>query len=289
MSYKIYVQIFSKGLKLQRWYPFHLPPPPPSPSPSPPLNFVPTHPSRTPPSPRSRFKVILFQEKLTIDGIRLIFDSLARSIGHLHFIGRIHGDIKPLNIVRTFDDRIMLIDLDMAVALREPVGAKQLSTAFVGPESTYQTVDADGGPAAEFRKADAYANGVAKLPLKAPSGAAYGGGDGYASDGLLLADPAFDIWAYGVVLYYAVAHKPLLETTGADQLRGKAERLKLARWSTKDLASAINDLDHGECVREGIIANLLLPPPTAPRRRPVPLHSRLKPSPHPPAQQPQPC
>ena len=136
---------FSQGLKFQRWYPFHLPPPPPSPSPSPPPNFVPTPPHAHLLPPRSRFKVILFQEKLTIDGIRLIFDSLARSIGHLHVIGRIHGDIKPLNIVRTFDDRIMLIDLDMAVALREPVGAKQLSTAFVGPESTYQTVDADGG------------------------------------------------------------------------------------------------------------------------------------------------
>ena len=54
---------------------------------------------------------------------------------------------------------------------------------------------------------------------------------------------------YGVVLYYAIAHKPLLETTGADQLRGKAERIKLARWSTADLTYAINDLDHGGFLR----------------------------------------
>ena len=72
---------------------------------------------------------------------------------------------------------------------------------------------------------------------------------GYGPDGLLLAHPTFDLWSYGVVLYYAIAHKPLLETTGADQLRGKAERVKLARWSTADLTYAINDLDHGECVR----------------------------------------
>ena len=55
------------------------------------------------------------------------------------------------------------------------------------------------------------------------------------------------------MLYYAIAHKPLLETTGADQLRGKAERIKLARWSTADLTYAINDLDHGECVRWSLI------------------------------------
>ena len=46
----------------------------------------------------------------------------------------------------------MLIDLDMAVPLGSPVGAKQLSTAFVGPETTHETVDADGGATAEFRK-----------------------------------------------------------------------------------------------------------------------------------------
>ena len=38
----------------------------------------------------------------------------------------------------------MLIDLDMAVGLGQPVGAKQLSTAFVGPETTHETIDADG-------------------------------------------------------------------------------------------------------------------------------------------------
>ena len=55
-------------------------------------------------------------------------------------------------MVRAFDESIMLIDLDMAVPLGEPVGAKELSTAFVGPETTHETVDADGGATAEFRK-----------------------------------------------------------------------------------------------------------------------------------------
>ena len=55
-------------------------------------------------------------------------------------------------MVRAFDESITLIDLDMAVSLGSPVGAKQLSTAFVGPETTNETVDADGGATAEFRK-----------------------------------------------------------------------------------------------------------------------------------------
>ena len=91
--------------------------------------------------------VILLQEKLTIKHLCEMFASLACSIGHLHAQGRIHSDIKPLNIVRAFDESIMLIDLDMAVSVGEPVGAKQLSTAFVGPETTHETADADGGAA----------------------------------------------------------------------------------------------------------------------------------------------
>ena len=68
---------------------------------------------------------------------------------------------------------------------------------------------------------------------------------GYGPDGLLLAHPTFDLWSYGVVLYYAIAHKPLIDTTGADQLRGKPERMKLANWTDQHLTQAINDLDHG--------------------------------------------
>ena len=198
------------------------------------------------PAAQRNLMIILLQEKPTIDEIRQMFLSLGCSIGHLHAQGRIHGDIKPLNIVRAYDETIMLIDLDMTVALGEPVGAKQLSTAFVGPESTYERVDSEGAVMAEFRKADAYPNGVAKVPFKAPAEAEYGGGEGYASDGLLLASPTFDIWSYGVVLYFAIAQKPLLETTGSDQLRGQAERVKLAKWTAADLTHAINDLDHGE-------------------------------------------
>ena len=132
------------------------------------------------PCAQRNLMIIFIQEKLAMSNIRQIFKSLGLSIAHLHIIGgfshqrhihahtaldqpytsslsnykpgRIHGDIKPLNVVRAFDESITLIDLDMAVPLGSPVGAKQLSTAFVGPETTNETVDADGGATAEFRK-----------------------------------------------------------------------------------------------------------------------------------------
>ncbi len=38
-------------------------------------------------------------------------DQLIRAVGHLHSEGLVHGDIKPLNIVRE-GERMKLIDLD---------------------------------------------------------------------------------------------------------------------------------------------------------------------------------
>ena len=95
---------------------------------------------------------MLVQERISVQITQKIFRELVKCTGHLHAKGKIHADIKPLNVVRAFDESITLIDLDMAVPLGSPVGAKQLSTAFVGPETTNETVDADGSATAEFRK-----------------------------------------------------------------------------------------------------------------------------------------
>ena len=49
----------------------------------------------------------------------------------------------------------------------------------------------------------------------------------------------FDIWSFGVVLYRALARRPLLEADDADNLRDKNEENKLANWGMASLASAI--------------------------------------------------
>ena len=99
---------------------------------------------------------------------------------------------------------------------------------------------------------------------------------GYGPDGLLLAHPTFDLWSYGVVLYYAIAHKPLIDTTGADQLRGKPERMKLANWTDQHLTQAINDLDHGMTATRSTrwTAAASSSPPSRPTRTSTPRCSR---------------
>ena len=56
---------------------------------------------------------------------------------HLHAHGLIHADFKPLNVVRMPDGTWRLIDLDGAVKIGAPIGAKDLSTAFMPQETTY--------------------------------------------------------------------------------------------------------------------------------------------------------
>jgi serine/threonine protein kinase len=82
--------------------------------------------------------VVLLQERIDLTLAKEIFSSLAEGLQHLHDNERIHGDFKPLNVVRMVNGQWMLIDMDGAVSFDAPVGAKALSTAFVGPETTFE-------------------------------------------------------------------------------------------------------------------------------------------------------
>lgn len=44
--------------------------------------------------------VVLLQERPTIADVRQLFLEIVRCVQHLHGVGLIHGDLKPLNIVR---------------------------------------------------------------------------------------------------------------------------------------------------------------------------------------------
>ena len=49
----------------------------------------------------------------------------------------------------------------------------------------------------------------------------------------LKADPTFDIWSVGAVMYRVMVHQSLLESDDNDNLLGKRGRLKLAKWGSK--------------------------------------------------------
>ena len=103
-----------------------------------------------------------------------------------------------------------LIDLDGAVKIGDEIGAKTLSTAFMPPESTH----VQGGEVVfRIRK---FANA-------------------------LVAHPTLDIWSFVVVLYRAIAHKPLIEADDRDNLRSKREAMILATWGAKALFEALTD------------------------------------------------
>ena len=69
-----------------------------------------------------------------MEEVRHVFKQLVSAVDHMHQKGILHGDIKPLNIVR-MDGRWLLIDLDAACEIgKQPVGSKS-SSAYLCPEA----------------------------------------------------------------------------------------------------------------------------------------------------------
>jgi serine/threonine protein kinase len=97
------------------------------------------------PAAECNLLTVLLQESVDLTLVKKIFSSLAEGLQHLHENERIHGDFKPGNVVRMVNGQWMLIDMDGAVSFDAPVGAKALSTAFVGPETTYKSENQEIG------------------------------------------------------------------------------------------------------------------------------------------------
>ena len=65
--------------------------------------------------------------------VQTVAVDVARSLRHLHARAVIHGDLKPLNLVRV-GERWQLIDLDVACTAGGTFGSKSPSTAYCPPE-----------------------------------------------------------------------------------------------------------------------------------------------------------
>lgn len=123
--------------------------------------------------------------------VRDIALELAHDLDHLHMNGVIHGDVKPLNIMRC-GTTIKLIDLDAAVKIGEGFSCAKFSSAYIPPE----LIQNDNGKCVV--KSYIIDNSTDQ-PIT----------EGLPYD-LVPASVSHDAWAYGVVLYELFTGKKLL-------------------------------------------------------------------------------
>jgi serine/threonine protein kinase len=75
------------------------------------------------------------------DAIRNIAVQMIKALGHVHEKGLIHGDFKPLNLMR-IGDKIKLIDFDASVRIGE-ISCLKWSSAYLPPECIFLDNDVD--------------------------------------------------------------------------------------------------------------------------------------------------
>ena len=113
-----------------------------------------------------------------MEQVRHVFLQLVRAVHHLHEKGILHGDIKPLNLVRV-DAQWKLIDLDASCVIGEQTVGSKSSSAYICPEGLYADTIREAvvvrSEANQFQKGARFE--------------------------LLVAHPSFDVWSLGCVLY----------------------------------------------------------------------------------------
>eukprot|EP00808_Paulinella_micropora_P023868 g70821.t1 len=134
--------------------------------------------------------------------VREIMLAIAHCLKIPHGKRLVHGDLKPRNVVR-LNGRWALVDFDAAAEIGQPVGHK-FSSAFAPPELA--TVLAEFGGSTNSKEAKA------KLPK---------------------ADPSFDIFSFGVMLYELCSGNQILPHV-TDNLTYEDDLLKLSIWQGID-------------------------------------------------------
>ena len=140
--------------------------------------------------------------------IRNLATDIVTALGHLHGHGRIHADIKPLNVV-CVGSTWQLIDMDVACVLGEGFGTKAPSSAYCPPE-------------------------MAKVLLAATDGPT--GAVDTAALGAYKADIAYDLWSLGVVLFHLLTGRSLWHANQADDV---ADLRALCAWQLDSLEAEL--------------------------------------------------
>jgi serine/threonine protein kinase len=121
-----------------------------------------------------------------LDRLRPIFQQLAACLQHMHRKGYVHCDFKMKNAIRNAANGLwQLIDMDAATAIGLLLGAK-FSSAVCPPE---MVIMLDGRPV--LRAMQNFTAGLLK------------------KEDVLTADPSFDVWSLGTVMFELVVERPL--------------------------------------------------------------------------------
>eukprot|EP00596_Hydrurales_sp_CCMP1899_P005046 CAMPEP_0119046350 /NCGR_PEP_ID=MMETSP1177-20130426/46018_1 /TAXON_ID=2985 /ORGANISM="Ochromonas sp, Strain CCMP1899" /LENGTH=736 /DNA_ID=CAMNT_0007019377 /DNA_START=1046 /DNA_END=3253 /DNA_ORIENTATION=+ len=146
--------------------------------------------------------------------IRVIAQQIAEAVGHMHENGFVHGDLKPMNIMRV-GHRMKLIDLDASMSYKTgtQLSAMKYSSGYISPELVH------------------ISNQVAFVKSKSNRAIMSGTADG---DFLMVhASPSQDLWALGVVLYNLATNATLFLCDGDGNIQSMSDLYLLHEWSVE--------------------------------------------------------
>jgi len=157
--------------------------------------------------------------------MRALARDLAAALAHLHAAGLTHTDLRPSNVAYSARGW-RLLDLDGAAchAQAEYV-PDRCCAAFAPPEAVYLPEASPGGAAEPAGLRTVAERGVADAWEPAS----------------LRAQPSFDAWSLGALLFAAIGDAPLWPDA-ADGGLSQAQLRALARWDERALAAALAPL-----------------------------------------------
>lgn len=136
--------------------------------------------------------VIKLQERPTLPKILELVQQVACKLRHFHERGLIHGDLKPLNIVRTMAGEFMIIDYDGSARIGIDRAGRKYSSAHIPPEGMLGV------------------EGLQQLPV---------------------AHPSWDMFSLGVLVFELVTSTPLFPRNARNDNIEKLEpRRQLCLW-----------------------------------------------------------
>jgi serine/threonine protein kinase len=135
--------------------------------------------------------------------IKNIARQIAAALEHIHSRGYIHGDIKPLNIIR-IEDSIRLIDLDASAQIDVDLAGAKYSSAYLPPEMIYECEDGS-------HVVKSYNESSSETSTRALS-------EKQVEYDYVRATASIDAWAFGVVLYELCSNEKLFFADSEDNL-----------------------------------------------------------------------